>query len=68
MSYHHAEIRSVTGAVYHVVEYPSRVLELYQAALAVGPGALLELETPAIPRGQKVYIAAGHIESIAPAP
>jgi hypothetical protein len=67
VSYANAEIRSTTGTVYACVEYPSRVLELYVAALAAGDRSLIELETPRIPTGQKFYLAPDQIESILPA-
>lgn len=68
MSYANAKIRTRTDTVYEVVEYPSQVLDRYAAAVAAGPGALIELETPRIPTGHKLYLAPDQIESIGPAP
>lgn len=67
MSYASTTIRTRTGTIYECVEYPSQVLDRYRAALAAGDGALIELEKPRTPTGQKLYLAPDQIESILPA-
>lgn len=62
MSYANARITMKSGQRHQCTEWPSRVIEIRDRALA--EGSLMELERPVIPTGQKLYLDPTQIEAI----